>query len=164
MSNPVKSGKNPWPIVIVGWLALFFFFSIGLVVFASRQKMDLVRADYYNEEIRYQDQLDRMNRTLPFAAEVSVTCPSNSNIMTVKLPESHSRQGITGRVRLYRPDNDKLDQEIKLAPDTGGRQEIEVKTLQPGLWQVRVYWSAAGQTYYFGKDIVVGQQPKLASL
>jgi hypothetical protein len=164
MSTPTTPRKNPWPIFIVVWLALFFLFSIGLVVFASRQKMDLVRGDYYDEEIRYQEQLDRMNRTLPFAGDVSVSCPTNSPVISVALPAIHARQGVTGRINLYRPDNDLLDKEIKLAPDATGHQEIDAKTLQAGLWRVRVYWTSLGQGYYYGKDILVANPPKLAGL
>ena len=60
-ANPPS--RDPCPIAI-GTFFLFFFASLLVfVVYATRQKDDLVRADYYEQEMRFQEQVDRVDRT-----------------------------------------------------------------------------------------------------
>ncbi len=56
----IEESVAGWP---GGFFILFGGYIAGFIVFASRQKMDLVRNDYYDQEIRYQQQIDRVQRT-----------------------------------------------------------------------------------------------------
>src|ERR1700759_3878517 len=98
MNSNLKPRRNPWPIAIVVFFIGFFLFTAGLVVFASRQKMDLVRGDYYDEEIRYQEQLNRMNSTLPIANQVAIRYGPQTRRITVSLPASQAQHKATGRI------------------------------------------------------------------
>ena len=60
---PAPAGRNPWPIAIVSYFIIFIAFIAWFITFAMRQKMDLVRDDYYDQEIRFQQQIDRVQRT-----------------------------------------------------------------------------------------------------
>lgn len=153
--NP-KPRYNPWPIGIVVFFIGFSLFTAGLVVFASRQKMDLVRGDYYDEEIRYQEQLNRMNSTLPIANQVAIRYEPRTHRITVALPSSQAGHKMTGRIRLYRPSDESLDKEITLAVNPDGVQQVDATKLPGGLWQVRLYWSVDGKDYYFGQSLVLG--------
>ena len=155
---------NPWPVAIIAWFVLFTTFTIGIVAYISHQKMDLVRGDYYDDEIRYQEQLDRMNRTQGIKDQVVVAYSQTSNSITVTLPATSAQASthapawgsVSGRIRLYRPSNETLDQNIPLALDNTGSQKVDTGNLEAGLWKVRVYWTVAGQDYYFNQSIVVG--------
>jgi hypothetical protein len=155
--NP-KSPRNPWPLAIIAWLAAFLVFTAVLVVYISHQKVDLVRGDYYDEEIRYQEQLDRMNRTVPITNQVAVAFDQARDAITINLPPAQAQQHLEGRIRLYRPSDETLDQDIELAISPAGRQELDAKKLRAGLWKVRVYWTVAGRDYYFVQSVVVGSK------
>lgn len=146
---------NPWPIVIIAYFILFISGTVAGVIYLSRQKMDLVRGDYYDEEIRYQEQLDRMNRTQPFHAQVAIGYDSARQAITISLPAGQAQAPASGRIRLYRPSDETLDQDIQLAPDADGVQRVDAKKLRSGLWKVRVYWTVKGQDYFFGDTVVV---------
>lgn len=154
MSTP-SAGRNPWPIVITCFFILFFSGLVSFIVFASTQHVDLVRADYYEEELRYQQQLERLNRTAQIGAQVGVTYDSANHQITVQLPSAHAHPS-AGQVHLYRPSDARLDQAWPLILDPEGRQHLDATQLTHGLWKVRVEWTVAGQEYYADRALVIG--------
>ena len=48
--------------------------------------MDLVRADYYEEEVHYQGQLDRLNRTTAVRDQIRVEYDAPTSEVRVQLP------------------------------------------------------------------------------
>jgi hypothetical protein len=143
-----SKNQNPWPVGLVVFFIVFTAYIIGFVIFASRQKMDLVRQDYYDQEIRFQQQID--------LADASIDYDRAGDLVTVSLP-SASQNGMSGMVSFYRPSDAGLDSNVKLGLDAAGRQSVSVRSLQAGLWKVRVQWEAAGREYYFEKPIVIGR-------
>ena len=71
-SSLAKPSRNYWPHAIIAWFVIFAAALGAWVTVAVRQKMDLVRADYYEEEVRYQGQVDRLNRTAALRSEVAI--------------------------------------------------------------------------------------------
>lgn len=147
--------RSPWPWAIVGWFVVFAGAMAAWIVYAVRQDMDLVRDDYYQEEVLYQQQLDRMNRTQPLRGEVRVSYDASRHAITVALPAMHARQKISGRIQLYRPSDAKLDVTVPLSVSADGTQRIDAKNLRAGLWKVRLQWTADGQEYFLDEPIVV---------
>ncbi|MGA2176905.1 MAG: FixH family protein [Verrucomicrobiota bacterium] len=146
--------QNPWPVGLVLFFIVFTAYIVGFVIFASRQKMDLVRADYYDQEIRFQQQIDRVQRTAPVLAEAAIDYDRAGDLVTVSLP-SVKHSDISGTVSFYRPSDAGLDTNVKLGLDPAGRQSLSVRSLRAGLWKVRVQWKAADQEYFFEKPIVI---------
>jgi hypothetical protein len=152
--NTSKSPRNPWPIAITVYFAVFFIFIISFIVFASRQRVDLVRADYYEAEIKFQQQIDRVERSRPVQAQVAIEYDLQSAKLTLQLPPD-AQKGAFGKIELYRPSDARQDKNIKLAADQNGTQQIDVRGLQSGLWKVRVNWTCAGQEYFVEKPITI---------
>jgi hypothetical protein len=160
------SPRSPWPYAIIGWFVLFGTAMAAWVVVAVRNDMDLVSADYYDREIRHQQQIDRQARTLPVQSEVKVTYDAAQQRITVALPAAHAALA-WGKINFYRPSDAKLDHELKLALNPAGEQAVDAKPLQPGLWKVRVQWTFNGEEFYFDQTVVIashrsaGCQPAL---
>jgi hypothetical protein len=146
--------QNPWPVALVAFFIVFASYIIGFVIFASCQKMDLVRADYYDQEIRFQQQIDRVQRSAPVLADAGIDYDPAGDLVTVTLP-SVKRDDISGTVSFYRPSDADLDTNAKLGLDEAGRQSLSVRALRAGLWKVRVQWTTAGREYFFEKPIVI---------
>jgi nitrogen fixation protein FixH len=146
--------QNPWPVGLVVFFILFAGYIVGFVIFASRQDMDLVRADYYDQEIKFQQQIDKVRRTAPIMAGADVDYDGAAKVVTVRLPIVNTND-ITGTVSFYRPSDAKMDQDVNLAPNARGCQSVSVRSLRAGLWRVRVEWKARGGDYYFEKPIVI---------
>lgn len=137
--------KNLWPYGIILAFVLFISGTIGLIVMASTQHEDLVSKNYYEQELRYQSRLDSLERAASSGA--SLVYDAVERRIVVALPVSPSHTSTSGTVQLYRPSEAGLDREITLQPGGDGRQSIDVRALQSGLWKVRVCWSADGLDY-----------------
>ncbi|MGZ4962471.1 MAG: FixH family protein [Limisphaerales bacterium] len=152
--NTCKPNRNPWPIAIVAYFAVFMTFIVCFIVFASRQRVDLVRADYYEAEIKFQQQIDRVERSRPTEAQLGLNYDAQTAKIVVQLPRD-SQTGASGKIELYRPSDARQDKNIKLAADQNGTQRIDVRGLKSGLWKVRVNWTYAGQEYFVEKPITI---------
>ena len=155
-STPKKRSRNLWPHAIISWFVVFASAMAAWTTYAVRQNMDLVRRDYYDEEIRYQSQLDRLNRTTQFKGQILVSFDAPGQQVFLQLPSAHARQRPSGKVSFYRPSDAGLDFEMPLAVDVAGVQRVATTKLRAGLWQVRVQWSVDGQDYFSEQRVVIG--------
>ncbi len=149
-----RQPRSPWPYAIVAWFILFGSAMVVWISVAVRQNIDLVSRDYYEHEIRYQQQIDRNARTLPLGAMVKVTYEAAEQRVTVSLPAAHATHAL-GKITFYRPSDARLDRELKLSVNAAGEQRIDAKSLQPGLWKVRVGWTVNGEEYFFDQTMVI---------
>lgn len=148
---------NPWPWSLMAFFAVLLSTIAGFVVFAVRQNQELVRPDYYEQELRHEAQMDRVQRTRALGGQVSLGF--TDGILSVALPVSHAARGVTGTVRLYRPSDARLDREMTLAPDASGHQTLDVRPIQSGLWKAAVQWTVGGVEYFHEAPIVIAGTP-----
>ena len=157
--NEKKSPLNLWPITIIAFFSVAICAAVSVVIFCTRQKVDLVAADYYDQEVRYQDQLDRINHASSLQAPAKVEYNTDTRRITVSLPPDHLNPSLKGWIQLYRPAASRLDQKLALEVDATGAQIIDAKSLNDGLWHVRVSWKQNGTDYYFDQKLVIGGKP-----
>lgn len=153
--NIASIRSNPWPYAIIGWMLLFATGMAAWVVVAVRNDPELVRADYYEQEIAYQKQIDRLSRTTSVRGELSVAYDSARQQVALQLPSSHLAARPTGTIHFYRPSNAKLDFDVPLTVDAAGSQQISASKLQGGLWKVRISWTSGGEEYFHDQSIVL---------
>lgn len=154
MNAPKPATRNLWPIAIIAFFIVFGMFLTGFIVWALSQKQDLVAENYYEREVRYQEQLDRVNRTRALARETMVNFDATSKSILVALPTAQATEA-RGRIHFYRPSNARLDHAVPLAVNPQGRQSVDARSLTAGLWKVRVEWSADGQDFYYDQQVIV---------
>ncbi|RME93875.1 MAG: hypothetical protein D6766_07325 [Verrucomicrobia bacterium] len=155
MSMSRSSRFNPWPVGIGVFLACFLGYLVAFVVFSTRQRIDLVAPDYYERELRYQEQIDRVERTRAGAWEARVHEADGGRRLVIELPAEHASAGATGTVELYRPSAAEQDRTLPLRLDAAGRQTIDLRELADGLWRVRVQWKVGDQEYYTERKLVL---------
>ena len=155
----MKPSSNAWPLGIILVFALFFAGTVGLVVMACTQKVDLVSDNYYEQELKFQGQIDRVKRTQQLAGQAAVAYDAGSKRITVSLPADQARRAVTGTIQLYRPSESGLDRQIELKVDANGFQSVDAASLRPGLWKVRVSWTAGRQDYFVDQKLVVAPKP-----
>jgi len=147
----MKSNRNPWPLGIVVTFGLFFIGMAGVVVIAATHREHLVNGNYYEQELKFQGQIDAAAR----AQKSGATIGSANDVVTVILPPALLVPNFSGMVELYRPSAPELDRQFPLAPTADGRQTLDVSRFAPGLWRVRVKWNAGGQDYFLDQKIIV---------
>lgn len=152
---PPSRRWDPWPIGITAFLVAFAGCVGSFIAFAVRQQNDLVRPDYYEEEIRYQTQMNRIERTRSLGAAAAVKADVAAGELTVRIPASHLGSLSVGTVQLYRPSDAGRDRVVKLAPSAEGRQVVSLTDLGPGLWRARVRWTSGGLEYSMDDALVL---------
>lgn len=158
--NPTRHTRNLWPHAIVAWFVIFASALGAWITYAVRQDMDLVRGDYYEEEVRFQKQLDRLNRTAAVRSEVALQYDAARAEVTLRLPAAHLSGQPKGHIHFYRPSDAALDFQVPLNVDVAGLQRIDVSALRAGQWRARVQWGATGQDYFFEETVVLDEARK----
>jgi nitrogen fixation protein FixH len=158
MENTKTPPRSPnlWPVSIIAFFAVAIVGCGSFIAFCSRHPADLVAADYYEQEVRYQGQMERTQRAQAQAQLASVSYDAVTRLIRISLPPSHSLTNASGDIQLYRPSAETLDRRLKLEPDAGGVQTIDAATLAPGLWKVRISWRVEGEDYFVDQKVVVG--------
>ncbi len=155
--NPSQPPRSYWPIGIIAFFALALVFLVTFVIWASHQREDLVAQNYYDNEVRFQKQLDQMNRTQRLESQVAVAYDAVLRNITVTLPAAQAANAV-GQIKLYRPSDAALDRSVPLAVNRNGVQQLDAKSLPNGLWKIRVQWSVDGEEYFLDRSVVVANQ------
>ncbi len=148
--------KNFWPLGIILTLAIFFVGCVGIVVLACSQRFDLVKSNYYSDEMQFQKTMDSRNRAQTMANQMAAVYDANLGQIKLSFSSAHPLNLSNGQIELYRPDEAKLDQNFDLKTDANGIQTIDVKNFRAGLWRIKISWTANGQNYLVEKHVVIG--------
>ena len=154
----MATSRNLWPLGIILTFGVFIAGTVGLIVMACSQRVDLVSPDYYERELKFQGQIDQVERTHRAASQASVAYDAAGKCITVSLPADQARREVTGSIELYRPSAAGMDRAVQLEPDASGINASMPAGLAPGLWRVRVSWTAEKQNYYLEQKVVVGSK------
>jgi hypothetical protein len=149
----MKTKRNLWPFGIVVAFALFFAGMTAFVVIASTHRDSLVQNDYYEQELKYQSQIDGGARAQKAGASVQFDAATGK--LLVSVPAAQLARNLSGTIEFYRPSASGLDRHVALTPAADGKQTLDVSAFAPGLWQVRVKWNAAGEDYFLEQKITI---------
>ncbi len=159
-----RPGRNLWPYAIVTWFVVFASSLAAWITFTLHQPTDLVRTDYYEEEVHYQGQLDRLNRTAAVRDQIRVEYDAPTAGVRVQLPPGHGETHPAGRISFYRPSDSAHDFHLPLQVDAQAVHRSSGVRLLGGLWKIRVEWSVAGKEFYFEHSLVADESPAVAKL
>lgn len=147
--------RSLWPYALIGTFVVFISWLAAFAVLAVRNSMDLERADYYEQTIRYQDQIDRAARAARLQGELAVAYEPGTGTVQLRMPVEHARRNASGTITLYRPADANLDRDFALDVDAAGAQSLDLAGLPTGLWKLRVTWQVDGVEYFADSTIVV---------
>lgn len=156
VTPPSKPARfDPWPVSIVAFFSLAILGCGTFIAFCSRHPADLISPNYYEEEVRYQGRIDRLQHAQRASSQATVAFDAASKRITISLPAEQARSRPSGQIQLYRPSAANLDRQLKLETDPAGVQSINAAMLLPGLWKVRVSWTVAERDYFLDEKIVI---------
>lgn len=131
---------------------LVFVAGILFLVFkASQVRFDLVENDYYAAELQYQDRIDAANRTAGLS-KPPVIALQNRNVH-IQFPPEMAIDQLEGELHLYFPADAGKDlrQPFRLSGQQGF--DVEIPQANRGLHKLKLYWKAAGLTYFFEETL-----------
>ncbi|MBU2492054.1 MAG: FixH family protein [Bacteroidetes bacterium] len=144
--------KFSWGKGIFAVYVLFMIVVLGTVAFTTTVDIDLVADDYYEQELIYQNEINKMNRTKELSEKVEIILEENN--LRIVYPESIA-SGISGDLKFYRPSDQKLDFALNIKTDSAFTQIIPKDKLKAGLWKIKVDWKYSGIEYLNEKIMVV---------
>lgn len=135
---------------IVVAFVLFTAFIATLVTVCVRQDINLVRPDYYQEELVHQRKMTLIQntKTLETLPVIGVT----ENILTVSFSDFEKLD--KGEIQLLRPSDEKLDRKFSLR--AGEKiQQFALDTWSKGLYRASIQWTMGGKEFYYERIIVL---------
>ncbi len=151
--SKAKENSN-WGKGVFVLYAGFVIFILALVLFVSLQDISLVDDNYYDKDLTYQKQIERLRRTQELQKDISIDFAPTSGILSIIYPEETITDKTEGTVKLYRPSNSRYDRVFEVDPDKFGHQIIETDGLIPGLWRIKITWGK-GDLEYYGQKILI---------
>lgn len=128
---------------IVVSFVLFATFMAVLVTVCVRQDVSLVSKSYYDEEIKYQDQIERERNTQSLEKKPTIELRGNDLILAWNQDIPVTR----ATVSLFCPSNAKMDRTFQLAE--GNNSEIlELDDLNKGMYRVKLRWTMNNKEFY----------------
>jgi nitrogen fixation protein FixH len=152
----MSTQRTIWPYAIIAAFVLFASYIGYMVQRAMRTSVDLVSADYYQQELAYQRRMESVARTAALPAPVQVQYEAAAQRLTLALPPTLANQAVQGKVHFFRPSDQKLDFTLPFAPTGEPRQQqVNTSHLQAGHWRLRLDFTAAGQQYFIEKELTI---------
>ena len=133
-----------WGHGISIFFACFVGFILFLVVKSHQQNVDLVTENYYEQELQYQQQINKIRNTQQLEETVKVTADKGG--IQLSFPEFSTP--VLGQVQVFRPSDARFDLLEELKPDSQNQHHIATSALPPGFYRIKINWQAAGQEFY----------------
>ncbi len=143
-----------WPVAIIIAICLFMGYILQFVYKAMAMpeyNHELVTTNYYQKELKYQNEIDKEKRANQLKQNVIVT--KNEQGLLIIFPSEFESKKITGIVELLRLSNGKADMTLPIIVENH-RLLIKDEKLIKGKYKIIIDWEANGQGYMFKKDIM----------
>lgn len=144
--------KFSWGKGIFITYAVFLVAILSVVVYLYTMDVNLVTEDYYEKELRHQEQIDKENRTNSLPENLKITV--DQGIINLKFPSLFKPYQISGLVRFYRPSDSQKDFSVNIELGDKLEQTISTAKMLKGYWRIKVDWSA-NQNEYFNEKLVM---------
>ncbi len=149
----IKDMKINWGTAIVIAFVCFISFIMYFVISMSTNKKyehDLVVEDYYQQELKFQSDIDK--ETNSKSLETNVSWTKTADGLQITFPKDFDIKKIEGTVFLYRPSNKQLDFEIPISLSNYNLL-IPDKRMLDGRWNIKVDWTYNNNSYLYKTDI-----------
>lgn len=142
-----------WGKSIILVFVLFAAFIGTMVYRMTAEHIDLVSENYYQNEIDFQQHIDRVNnaRRIQTGLNSSVTMTYHADRQQVVfvLPTTLRK----GEITFYRPGDRQQDFRVTIPAEHPVRQVVPTQSLAKGNWRVQFTWSDGQHTYYKEEQI-----------
>lgn len=136
-------------LAFIGFISFIMYFVVNMGT-DSKYEHDLVTEDYYQKELKYQDDIDKIENAKKLDQNISWKKTDNGILLT--FPKSLNLKDIKGVVFLYRPSNKQLDFEIPISLSNHNLL-IPDNRLLGGRWNIIIDWDYQGDHFMYKKEI-----------
>jgi hypothetical protein len=137
------------------WIVAAFVFFAGfiatLVTVCVRQDINLVSKDYYQQELKHQQKMDKVRN-----AKMLVQAPrfeAREGAVALIFPDRARME--RGTLRLMRPSDPALDQVFEVASSANVSEPFVLPKWTRGLYRATLEWTMDGKEYFVEQMIVL---------
>lgn len=129
-----------WGTGIAIFYIAFMAVMIGFVIKSKQYDHSLVVDNYYEEDLAYQSQFDKISNQ-----------QTKGNLQFVQKEDfielAFAKKG-EGTLLFYRPSDKSLDFELPIQMDSKNQMKVPTKNLKSGRWQLKCNWGSGGNEFY----------------
>ncbi len=140
-----------WGKWIIVSFVLFALFIGALVTVCLREDISLVSKNYYQEELNYQQQIERMNNANELVNKPTISV--KGVLLEVQFDQFNSFE--QGKLKLFRPSDTHLDRQYVLRASPEGMQYFDISSLAKGMYHARMTWTMKGKEYFIEDTITL---------
>lgn len=144
----MRTLKFNWGYGIMGLYILFALAILFLVYKCTQHPVDLVSADYYDKEIKFQQQYDKEQNAAALSVPLQLNVNAENKTVELNFPTVTNSSVLKGSIYFMRPDNSSDDKTIPLSTNETLQQLIDYSTWKKGLYRVEVNWNDGMKDYY----------------
>ena len=142
-----------WGKSIVLAFVLFAGIIITMVYISMQHDVNLVAPNYYEEELAYEDQMNRIRNYESLPNKPTIKRDGSQIILS--FPSEVADQMKNGEIHFFRPSDHKFDKKIEIKLNHQYRQTFPVSLLGTGLWKTKLNWISEDKEYFFEQKIVL---------
>ena len=134
----------------------FSLFSAGIIAMVSvsmTKNIDLVSDNYYEQGIKYQNQIDMKLNSPEFSDKIKTEIKDSG--LLIEYSEDLMKDNFSGEIKFYRSSDAKKDFKVNIETDEKGIQLIPVMNLDKGLWKVQFSFRKDNKNYFLEKSIFI---------
>lgn len=136
-----------WGVKIAIGFTVFCLAIISVTIYLMMQKVDVVTENYYEKELKYQDQIDKVTRTRALKETLQIN--NTGKELIIKFPNTPDKNQNKEFVSFYRPSDKTKDVRIPVLADTSRTQIVSIERLTKGYWKIQINWTSGGSEFYY---------------
>jgi len=138
--------KISWGVKITILYTGFVILIVTLVTMAMNQKVELVSKDYYEQELRFQDRINKSN--LSKSLEIPLTWEVKQGMLQLNFPEQFKNRKIDGSIYFFRPSDEAFDKTVSIPNSDSVTRNISTSQLKKGLYKIQISWKVDSDEFY----------------
>ncbi len=137
-----------WGNRIVVVFSLFVVLIITLVTISFNQEVNLVEANYYEEEIAYEAHMGKMSNAQKWESAIDIEQQEENLHLYFE-----GAGEVKGIIHMFRPSDARMDFKLPLAKNN----LIPLEKLEKGVWQVGLSWEKEGKMYHQEERVFINK-------
>ena len=140
--------------IIVAFIC-FFAVIFTMAYVSMNTEFSLVADDYYEQELAYEDQIDRIRNVNSLLEKPEFSIDRTGLKVEIQFPQTIAEELKEGQVKFYRSSSARFDQELILELNADGKFVKDISAMITGAWKIQLFWSDGDKEYYKEIDFVI---------
>ncbi len=135
-----------WGLKIATLYGSFVIMIMTLVVLSAQQDVPLVTEDYYEKDLQYETQMNRIANSKALEEDVKIIYKTDNQSVTIYFPKEIT--DLKGDVLCFRPSEEGIDFSLPIDNLTNNTMAFGTSEMLKGRWKIKITWEGDGEIFY----------------